>query len=376
MSHFCLLADPAKYTVGDVDLLADADGRAYWLSLFDEHFGQVLESAKAAYGRTHGRQIAQAGRDFAEAIAALRADPAAAAADGTLGVIELCRLREKALRAHDLDDPFRHVKQRENRQAADAYPQVVQRLGALPTAERWDLLVRGVFAGNIFDLGSPATMGYATDEVDFDKIVADIKPRPWLIDDFDALLDILPVTGDEPAPWAKAVILVDNAGADFVLGIMPLARQLASHGTQIVLAANERPSLNDITVDEAIELVEALAEVDEELASYVAAGLFEVVSTGNDIPLIDLSEVSDELNAAADDADLVIVEGMGRTVESNLQAEFAVDAIHLCLLKDPAVAARVDGEVFDCVCAYRPAEVADDDQAEGDDEADGDESAS
>jgi len=212
-------------------------------------------------------------------------------------------------------------------------------------------------------------MGYASDQVDFDKAIGDLKPRPWLIDDFDALLDILPIAGGEPAPWAKAVILVDNAGADFVLGVMPLARQLASHGTQIVLAANEKPSLNDITVDETIQLVEALTEADDELASYLAAGLFEVVSTGNDIPLIDLSEVADELNAAAEDADLLIVEGMGRTVESNLETAFAVDAIHLCLLKDAAVAARVDGEVFDCVCAYRPIEIEDDAQTEGDEDA-------
>ncbi len=147
---------------------------------------------------------------------------------------------------------------------------------------------------------------------------------------------------------------MDNAGADFVLGLMPLARELAAHGTQVVLAANELPSLNDITADETVELVGQLTTVDEDLASYVSAGLFEVVSTGNDIPLIDLSEVSDELNEAAADADLVILEGMGRSVQSNFNTRFRVDSIQLCLLKDPSVAARVGGEVYDCVCMYRP----------------------
>jgi len=203
-------------------------------------------------------------------------------------------------------------------------------------------------------------MGYAQTEVDFDAVIEKIKPRPWLLDDFDDLAAMLPLAAGEPAPWAKVVFFVDNAGADFVLGVMPLARQLAAHAAHVVLAANELPSLNDITADETVQLVQELADLDDDLASYVQAGLFEVVSTGNDIPLIDLSEVSDELNTAADDADLVILEGMGRSVESNLDTAFAVDAIQLCLLKDPTIAARVNGEVFDCVCMFQPAEAEDD----------------
>ncbi len=351
MSHFCLLADPAEYSVSDVDLLADSEPRAYWVKLFQEHFQEVLASAKAAYGRTHTRQIESARRQFAEALAPLREDPPGG---GPLGVVQLCRMREKALRDHGLHDPFRHVKRRENQRAAGQYPQLVRHLTSLPAEQRWQRLIRGVFAGNIFDLGSAATMGYAEDNVDFEAVIERIKPRPWLMDDFEGLMEMLPLAAGDPAPWAKAVIFVDNAGADFVLGIMPLARQLAAHAVHVVLAANERPSLNDITADETVQIVQELAGQDDDLASYVQAGLFEVVSTGNDIPLIDLSEVSDELNAAAEDADLVILEGMGRSVESNLHTAFAVDAIQLCLLKDPRVAARVNGEVFDCVCMYQP----------------------
>ncbi len=367
MSHFCLLADPASYSVSDVDLLTDAEARAYWLKLFEEHFQEVLAAAADAYGLGSARQVDLARKQFAAAIAALRAEPkpvrvgpggAEDCADGgRLGVVELCRLREKALRDHGLHDPFRHVKQRENRTAVEYYPAHIKNLTALPRQQRWERLFRGVFAGNIFDLGSAATMDYAREEVDFEAVVEQVKPRPWLVDDFDELEELLPVEAGAAAPWAKAVVFVDNAGADFVLGVMPLVRHLASYGTQIVLAANELPSLNDVTADEAVALVEELTEVDVELSGYVSAGLFEVVSTGNDIPLIDLAEVSDELNEAARDADLVILEGMGRSVESNLHAQFAVDCIQLCLLKDASVAARVGGKVFDCVCMYRPAEV-------------------
>ena len=45
-------------------------------------------------------------------------------------------------------------------------------------------------------------------------------------------------------------MFVDNAGRDLILGVMPLVREMALAGTMIVLAANELPSINDITVDE------------------------------------------------------------------------------------------------------------------------------
>ena len=353
MSHFRLLARPDGYAVTDVDLLADPDARAYWIKLFDDHFDQVLESARRTYGRAHARQIEDARADFTRALEPLRRP--AVEVDGPLGVVQLCRMREQALRDHDLDDPFRPVKQRENDRAVEAYPAVIDDAASLQPERRWEHLFRGVFAGNIFDLGSAITMGYTSDHVDFEAEIARIKPRPWCVDEFDAIADVLPLAAGEPAPWAKAVVFIDNAGADFVLGVMPLVRELAAHGSEIVLAANELPSLNDLTADETVDLVERLAALDEELASYLQGGLFEVVSTGNDIPLIDLSEVSDELNAAAEGADLVVLEGMGRSVESNLNTEFSVDAMQLCLLKDDTIAQRVGGEVFDCVCMYRPA---------------------
>ncbi len=355
MSHFCLLANPDGYAVSDFDLTSDAEARRYWVKLFEKHFADTLSYAQVAYGRGARKQIESARLQFAEVVASLRENPGPAESIGSdpLGIIELCRLREKALRDHGLNDPFRHIKQREDASAIETYPGVTDHLKSLPATERWEHLIRGIFAGNIFDLGSTATMGYAEDSVDFEAVIKRTRPRPWAVDDFDELAANLPTDAGQPAPWAKAVVFVDNTGADFILGVMPFVRELASHGTQIVLAANELPTLNDVTADEAVEILNKLANLDDELASYISAGLFEIVSTGNDIPLIDLSKVSDELNAAARDADLVVLEGMGRSVESNLNTEFAVDSIQLCLLKDPIVAARAGGEVFDCVCRYR-----------------------
>lgn len=54
------------------------------------------------------------------------------------------------------------------------------------------------------------------------------------------------------------MLFVDNAGADVVLGMLPLARELLCNGAQVVMAANSIPAINDVTAD---ELVALLAEV-------------------------------------------------------------------------------------------------------------------
>jgi len=352
MSHFCLLRDPDNYTATDWDLLADEQGRRYWLDHFEKHFVQTLEHAQQYYGRSSSKQIEAARTEFNGALAALREAPASLPG-GKLDIIQLDRLRGETLRRHGLDDPFQHVKARENAAAMTIYPRLVHDLHVLDAEAKWLHLVECVFAGNIFDLGAMETMHLAEESVEFIELVERTKPRPWLIDDYDRLAELL--IPAPPTPWTKAIVFADNVGSDFVLGLMPLVRELALGGTQIVLAANEIPALNDITVDEAIDLVERLASMDPDLAALIEGKMLEAVSTGNGIPLIDLSDVSDELNEAAADADLVLIEGMGRGVESNLDAAFTVDCLRLAILKDAAVAKRIGGEVYDCVCKYTPA---------------------
>ena len=351
MSHFCLLKDPEGYDAQDWDLSSDGEAWEYWLDLFANHFEITLAHALERYGPRAEKQIKPARQEFAATIASLR-DGATELTDGKLNVMALCRLREAALRNHHLNDPFGHIKARENESAIELYPQIVRKQHALDGPSRWLRLVECAFAGNIFDLGSGPTMHLADAPTDFLAAVENIRPRPWLVDDFDRLWQ--DVASAPPMKWGKAVVLIDNAGSDFILGVMPLVREMALEGTQIVLAANELPSLNDMTADETVEIVQRLASVDVDLAALVDAGMFEVASTGNDIPLIDLSDVSDELNESAADAELVILEGMGRSIESNFDTEFEVDCLRLALLKDAMVAKRIGGELYDCVCKYTP----------------------
>jgi len=351
MSHFRLLGDPENYVAIGWDLLKDDQARVHWLDHFEKHFRRTLEHAQGWYGRPASRRIDAARQEFQAAIDKLRAKPDSLPG-GRLDIIQLDRLRGQNLRKHGIEDPFAAVKARENDAAIAIYPQTVRDLHLMEGEQKWLHLVECVFAGNIFDLGAMETMDLADEGASFVQLTERIKPRPWLADDFDALAaQLIPAP---PMPWAKVVVFVDNAGSDFVLGVMPLVREMALGGTQIVLAANETPSLNDITVDEVIDVVERLATMDSDLAALIEGKMFEVVSTGSGIPLIDLSDVSDELNAAAEDADCVILEGMGRAVESNHDAAFSVDCIRLAILKDAMVAKRAGGGLYDCVCKYTP----------------------
>ncbi len=205
------------------------------------------------------------------------------------------------------------------------------------------LAIEGVFAGNIFDMGAKATAGKFKDaSPDFLDTRAKLKPRPWLFDDLDAFSARV-----NASPPKKTVFFADNAGSDFVLGVLPFVWLASTPGSTVVIAANEEPSLNDMTASEVRELWPRLQAVVRELN-------VEIVSTGTGDPLIDLSAVSPELNAAAADADLVVLEGMGRGVESNLDADLTCDRLNLAMLKDEMIARGVGGELYDCVCRFVP----------------------
>jgi damage-control phosphatase, subfamily II, stand-alone protein len=66
-------------------------------------------------------------------------------------------------------------------------------------------------------------------------------------------------------------------------------------------------------------------------------------------------QVSRELAAEAEDADLVVIEGMGRSIETNLWAEFKVESLKIAMAKHPEVAQSLKGRLYDCVINYAPA---------------------
>lgn len=348
MPVFCRLAHPDAYHTSPWNIGADPWDRDYWLGLFAE-FPHHIER--------HLREDGLTGDDFERRWAAFvdeyqrELQPYRRLAEGgeVLHTIDLTHFRNGKLRKFGWPDPYIKVKQRENVLAGGLYPRVVERVDATPPADRWNLLFRGLFAGNMFDLGSPKTMEmYDRGEIDFAAMFDRLPGRPWFIDHADALCDRFL----SRESYRQALIFVDNAGTDIVLGVMPTARELARLGTRVVLAANTEAALNDITADELRPLVKQLAADDAVLADLLARDRIAVVASGGDTPLIDLGAVSEQCDAEAARSDLIVLEGMGRGVESNWDQAFTCDVWRVALLKDESVVRWLGARLFDAVCRF------------------------
>jgi type II pantothenate kinase len=339
-----LLADPAGYRACEHDLLTDAAGRAYWLDLFATHIDVQLEHARAAGLLGPG--------DVAPAAASMRAamDIVAGQPDlhGRLDILVLDSIRRRVLSAAGADDEFRQLKARENERALAGLAGRCARLDAMAPEPRVLALMQGLLAGNLFDMGARATAArFAGAPPAFDAIVGELPPRPWHVDHVDA------VTPQLVRPPRRTLILVDNAGADVVLGALPLARAIVHAGGRVDLVANAVPALNDVTAAELRGLLTAAARIDPLFAS----DSIRVVDSGSAAPLIDLATVSEELATAAGhpDVGLLVLLGMGRGVESNWSAAFTVPTLRVAMLKDPQVASRLGAELPDAVVRFDPA---------------------
>lgn len=346
-----LLADPAHYRPCIQDLLRDGDDVLdYWLTLFERHIetlamlplkGERLDKVPA-WGDFR--------QDYLAGLAQLRRKPDAR---GELSVLELTRYRDERLAAFEFGDPFHELKQAENDVALRQYPAVVASLDAMAPDQRREALVIGLFAGNMFDMGSKAAVdAFREDGGVFSAARARVRPRPWPVDDFDAWTP-------KGGRYRQCLFFVDNAGPDIVLGVLPFVRELASQGTRVVLAANSKPALNDITASELAVLLERMAPLDSTLANLLARpavgkpdGLIRIIESGCTSPLIDLRDLSRECCEAALETDLLVLEGMGRAIESNYDARFTVDTLKIALIKDPMVARIMNVQLFDPILRY------------------------
>ncbi len=345
MAVFPLLDNPAGYQACDWDLLNDPAGREHWIDEFRKHADSMLAYAAARRNPPRAQQVAAMRQAFFAELDRLRRRPDAR---GRLDILSLCALRDEILLQFDIGDPYADVKAAENQAALALYPDVIRRLDDVPADRRVEALLIGLVAGNRFDLGSPVTTReYAAGGLDFFAELARVKPRPWWRDDVDLLAERLHPT--RPA-YRKAIIFADNAGADAVLGVLPFARHLASLGLHVAVAATDHFALNDITRADLDRVLAEAAGMDAVLAEQMESGRLTTVGTGHTHPLIDLADVSDECAAAAVDCDFVVLEGMGRAVESNWRAAFRCDSLRVAMIKNASVARHYGCELFDLVC--------------------------
>ncbi|KAJ1939310.1 hypothetical protein GGF37_004450, partial [Kickxella alabastrina] len=152
--------------------------------------------------------------------------------------------------------------------------------------------------------------------------------------------------------YARAVVFVDNSGADVCLGVLPFARFLARRGTHVVLAANSLPALNDVTAPELQDIVGRAVAADAALAECVAAGRLVVAGTGSGGPCLDLRKLDERLVALCAGVDLVVIVGMGRAIHSNYRARFTCDSLKLAVFKNQMAADAAGANIYDCLCLF------------------------
>ena len=342
MPHFCKLAQPDTYQACDWDLITDSAGRDAWIRIFDEHTDSYIEHACSSDHPPSEEAIAGYRRAFGEILSRIREQPDAF---GRLHIYLLCELRADCSDEYGIGDPYDRVKREENNSALKHLAQVCQAHDACEDAEIVETLFRGVLAGNKFDLGAKDTIElHAGGGLDFFSTLSDLGDRPWFVDDLD---HIAPRLARGQCAYKKAIYFIDNAGGDVVLGAIPFARYLADQNCRVVLAANDAPSLNDVTVTELVDLLQEAAKCDHRLAAHLDSEMITTVGTGCNCPLIDLSKVSAACNEAARDCDLLILEGMGRAIETNYHAEFTCDTIWIAMMKNRPLAEYMGCKLYD-----------------------------
>lgn len=374
---FPLLADPKTYEPNTVDL-SDNTELEYWFTVLSEHLPDLVDKAVASEGGTDDakRRGDAFARAFSAHLARLMEEPAAY---GKLGLANLLELREECLREFHFFDAYRSIKLRENEASLAVLPDLLMELDSMNEEERLLTLVEGVLAANIFDWGSRACVElyHKGTIIEIYRMSRNKMHRPWRVDDFDSFKERMLAFSDKKPRYKRALLFVDNSGADVVLGMLPLAREFLRNGTEVVLVANSLPAINDITAMELPDIIaEAAKHCDVIRGAAEAGGLLMdaminiqdgskdnsssvplmVVENGSGSPCIDLRQVSSELAAVAKEADLVILEGMGRSLHTNFNARFKCDALKLAMVKNQRLAEKlVKGKIYDCVCRFEPA---------------------
>ncbi|XP_034761015.1 4'-phosphopantetheine phosphatase-like [Acipenser ruthenus] len=345
-----LLLDSSSYIPDTMDLTEDAMAREYWLSCFEEALDGVVKRAVASQPDLQdARERAEKFRlKYRHKLQTLRHQPCAY---GSLTVRSLLDTREHCLNEFNFPDPYSQIKQRENDLALRYFQKVVRSVEMLNWEDRQFALVKGLLAGNMFDWGAKAVSDVLeTDPAfGFDEAKRQLQERPWLVDSYSKWIERL-----KGPPHKCALFFVDNSGIDIILGVFPLVRELLCRGTEVVLASNSGPALNDVTYNELQILTERIAAMDSVIHSGITKERLILVQSGSSSPCLDLSRLDKGLATLVRErhTDLVVIEGMGRAIHTNYYAVLRCESLKLAVIKNSWLAERLGGKIYSVVFKY------------------------
>nr|CAD7442257.1 unnamed protein product [Timema bartmani] len=123
----------------------------------------------------------------------------------------------------------------------------------------------------------------------------------------------------------------------------------------VILCANSAPALNDVTHVELVGVLKQVAEICGVIRRGLEEGRLVTMETGQGGPCLDLSRLDQSLAAALQEkVDLVVIEGMGRAVHTNLHAVFTCECLKMAVIKNRWLANRLGGDMFSVICKVHP----------------------
>ncbi|MFH4980115.1 hypothetical protein AB6A40_006824 [Gnathostoma spinigerum] len=323
--RFPLLRRDVVYVPDTVSLNSDPDARDYWFSCMEDAIEKTVLKALESQSRCPdaAQRAAKVRKKYLGHLKMLREKPFAY---GCCTVRNLLDLREQILNQYLFDDAFIKQKALENKKAFSELKRLLEEIDSIiDERARQIQVVKGLLTGNIFDWGAREVVRMLENgDLSFRAASNYLQQRPWLVDDLDDWLSSF-----SEKKYRCAIIFVDNSGVDILLGVLTFARELLKIGTKVIVACNRSPALNDITAIELINVMEQLSEVDEILYTNYKDGGLMVCSTGQGSPCLDLRRIDKSLCqlVVSEGVDLVVIEGMGRSIHTNYDAHFTCDSL-------------------------------------------------
>uniref|UniRef100_A0A1I7TB03 4'-phosphopantetheine phosphatase n=1 Tax=Caenorhabditis tropicalis TaxID=1561998 RepID=A0A1I7TB03_9PELO len=335
-----------------IDFNNDDEARNFWIEILDKTITDMTKFAIASQ-KNYPEQAAVVDRakefetDFVKTMDTIKEHHVAY---GNSNARNLLEVREQILQEKGFDDIYVQKKHEENCTAIAELPRVLALIDELKQRgdekHVFEYVCRGLLAGNVFDWGAKEVVKMMNSEngLSFHSAIEHVEQRPWLFDGFESFYE-------KHKEYKSVLIFVDNSGFDYILGIIPFARELLRNGSKVIICANSSPALNDLTYREMVKWAPELKEADEDLAKFIDSEQMMFVQSGQESPCLDARRVHQDLNDTVEkyQTDLVVIEGMGRALHTNFNVQFKVDSLKAAVIKTQWLADRLGGKMFSVV---------------------------
>lgn len=120
------------------------------------------------------------------------------------------------------------------------------------------------------------------------------------------------------------------------------------------------PALNDVTYPELVVTLRDAAKICKVIRQALKENRLMAMETAQAGPCLDLSRLSLDLCLAMvkHNVDLIVIEGMGRTLHTNLYAKLTCECLKLAVVKNRWLALRLGGDMYAVICKYEPGPVS------------------